>query len=592
MRDEIPAVDTPLPNENKLLQAGPWRMWWQPENLFVRYLTLESKEWVRGIYFAVRDKHWRTLAAELSNIEFRESHNGFELAVRSRWSSKDIDISGTLRITGRATGDLTFVFDGKAEADSLCNRVGFLLLHPHQSAGQNLEVIHSDGGTEQSAFPSAISPHQPFFDISGFRHQVREGSKINILFDGDRFEMEDQRNWTDASFKTYSRPLALPFPFRLEKGKFIHQSVTVTLDKEKPTKQYAKRNSNTVRLSSLDTQFSPRPSLGIHWPPGLKKVYNPRELDCLKSSPIQHLRVDLPLDFDPTELDQVLKAALACATEAELDIELALYLASDTPVDRLDVVDSLLHEVRDRVSKLLLVPYREESDGSFDSNIQTYMESLRRRGWSQQIGGGTDGFFTDLNRNRPDFLGDFVFFSSNPQVHAFDDFSVAETLDIQNLVVENASRFCRNTPVTVSPISWRIRKPISAKLRTWGGVVDDDRDRSPFGAAWFLSSYLNLASAGANAVTYSIFDCVINENNNSDSPISQIFKLLDTKEDFSVGILHTTAPLWVKAWKLKCEHSEYVCLVNLRSVECTLEIHGFGPTRIGPFQARKIKLTT
>ena len=27
---------------------------------------------------------------------------------------------------------------------------------------------------------------------------------------GDSFEMEDHRNWTDASFKTYVRPLALP----------------------------------------------------------------------------------------------------------------------------------------------------------------------------------------------------------------------------------------------------------------------------------------------------------------------------------------------------------------------------------------------
>ena len=29
---------------------------------------------------------------------------------------------------------------------------------------------------------------------------------------GDVFEMEDQRNWTDASFKTYCTPLRQPFP--------------------------------------------------------------------------------------------------------------------------------------------------------------------------------------------------------------------------------------------------------------------------------------------------------------------------------------------------------------------------------------------
>ena len=36
----------------------------------------------------------------------------------------------------------------------------------------------------------------------------------NVAFDGDIFEMEDQRNWTDASYKIYSTPLRLPFPCR------------------------------------------------------------------------------------------------------------------------------------------------------------------------------------------------------------------------------------------------------------------------------------------------------------------------------------------------------------------------------------------
>ena len=35
---------------------------------------------------------------------------------------------------------------------------------------------------------------------------------------GDIFEMEDQRNWTDASYKTYVRPLALPWPYTLPAG--------------------------------------------------------------------------------------------------------------------------------------------------------------------------------------------------------------------------------------------------------------------------------------------------------------------------------------------------------------------------------------
>ena len=49
-------------------------------------------------------------------------------------------------------------------------------------------------------------------------------------FSGDIFEMEDQRNWTDASYKTYSTPLALPFPVEVTAGTSIAQSVTLTLE--------------------------------------------------------------------------------------------------------------------------------------------------------------------------------------------------------------------------------------------------------------------------------------------------------------------------------------------------------------------------
>ena len=46
--------------------------------------------------------------------------------------------------------------------------------------------------------------------------------------------MEDQRNWTDASYKTYVRPLAKPWPYTLPKGESFTQSVTLTLSGKLP----------------------------------------------------------------------------------------------------------------------------------------------------------------------------------------------------------------------------------------------------------------------------------------------------------------------------------------------------------------------
>src|SRR5690349_22238810 len=58
-------------------------------------------------------------------------------------------------------------------------------------------------------------------------HQVLPGISAECRMEGDTFEMEDQRNWTDASYKTYVRPLGLPFPYRLSAGETIEQAVEI-----------------------------------------------------------------------------------------------------------------------------------------------------------------------------------------------------------------------------------------------------------------------------------------------------------------------------------------------------------------------------
>jgi hypothetical protein len=59
--------------------------------------------------------------------------------------------------------------------------------------------------------------------------------RTELSFDGDLFELEDQRNWGDASFKTYCTPLLLGFPHQARKGVGIMQSVTIRVDGESTT---------------------------------------------------------------------------------------------------------------------------------------------------------------------------------------------------------------------------------------------------------------------------------------------------------------------------------------------------------------------
>ena len=119
----------------------------------------------------------------------------------------------------RADGTLTFEGTATAVSDFTTNRTGFVVLHPIEGvAGAPVEVLHTDGRRVRARFPELIDPMCPFQDIRALTHEVLPGVSVTCTMQGDAYEMEDHRNWTDASYKTYIRPLAKPWPYTLAAG--------------------------------------------------------------------------------------------------------------------------------------------------------------------------------------------------------------------------------------------------------------------------------------------------------------------------------------------------------------------------------------
>ena len=142
-------------------------------------------------------------------------------------------MDGAARVATEVEIDAGGMLKARFRLDALraleTNRAGFTLLHPLRGvAGQDGEVVRPDGSCAAMTFPEAIAPAQPVRDIAGLRHAVR-GVRVEIAMEGEVFEMEDQRNWSDASYKTYCRPLALPTPLRLGPGDVIEQTVRMSV---------------------------------------------------------------------------------------------------------------------------------------------------------------------------------------------------------------------------------------------------------------------------------------------------------------------------------------------------------------------------
>lgn len=415
----------------RTLRAGPMSLLLEPDG-GVRRLSVGGAEILRRIHGAVRDRDWNTLAPEPTRLEVRD---GIDV---------DFDVlcgpfawRGTIRGDGRR---LTYAMDGVARSTFLRNRIGLCVLHPVQAGA--CEVEHGDGTREASRFPERIAPHPPFKNVRSLTH-FPAGLRVRTAFEGDVFETEDHRNWTDASFKTYSTPLELPFPVEVPAGTRIRQTVTVEVERRD-------------ELSLAERATHPFPSLA-------------------------HRRIDLrpgerfaPSDDVPLEL----------ALHPEGERDLAAWAA-----------------VRAPIARVLVFPKGHKATPS------EWVALARKHFRGVPIGGGTDAYFAELNRGpRPEGF-DVVAWSINPQVHAEDDLTLIENLEAQGWTVESARALAPGVALAVTPVTFRPRfNPNATDVLTSESDSDvstsDPRIRTPFGAAWTAASFKYLAESGASSVTY------------------------------------------------------------------------------------------
>ncbi|MFV2093084.1 MAG: hypothetical protein ACC634_08365, partial [Hyphomicrobiales bacterium] len=191
----------------------------------LRGISYGGVEIVRGLDCPIRDQNWGTLPQ--TGISETLENTGGQFEYRRNFNIDGDHLTGLLTVTVSGYGPLIARLILEANRDFTTNRAGFTLLHPIADvAGCNLSVTHADGSEETTVFPEAISPDQPVFDICRLRHRVGQVD-VSIDFSGEIFEMEDQRNWTDASYKTYCRPLRLPMPYIIKAGETVTQEIRI-----------------------------------------------------------------------------------------------------------------------------------------------------------------------------------------------------------------------------------------------------------------------------------------------------------------------------------------------------------------------------
>ena len=166
----------------------------------------------------------------------RRNQSDCRFSVRGRIAcdGERFDFTSTIRVG--ADGTFSFTSEGQSSGPLLTNRCGLVILHPADFAGLDLEIGHIDGSREATQFPRTISPGQPAFNIRSLDYTPGGGPRVLCRIDASLpshqsapCEMEDQRNWSDASFKTYVGSLLDPWPYLLQPDFQIRQRIEIVL---------------------------------------------------------------------------------------------------------------------------------------------------------------------------------------------------------------------------------------------------------------------------------------------------------------------------------------------------------------------------
>ncbi len=520
-----------LPGE--ILSAGPLTV--EFDNGALRYLRVHGVEVLRSLAFLVRDENWGTYVPKLSKLQINRAQPGFSITYDALCQREGQELQFSARIEGRPDGSLSFDCVARPAATFLTARTGFVVLHPLAgTAGHPLSVEHVDGSLEAAGFPALVDPVQPHRNIRALTHEALPGLTVTVRMEGDTFEMEDHRNWTDASFKTYVRPLALPWPYTLAAGEEVQQSVTLSLA-GKAAKSKAPENVGAaieVRLGKHLDEVLPPVGLGL---PAEEIAPSLQRLHLLK---LAHPRV-LACRYDsarPEVLADLYGYRVLCEQTGAVPLLEILVRRVDGFHEELERAAAHVREAGLKPSALMLCP-----EGDLKSvlpggerppapALEELYAAARTAFPGVRLGGGMLSFFTELNRKRPPAsLLDFASNTTCPIVHAADDRSVMETLEALPFQVQTARSFLGQAAYRVGPSAIGCRDnphgasftPNPDNIRVCLARMDP-RQRGLFGASWALGYLATLAYEGLESISLGA----------STGPLGYIYRPMDQDQPF------------------------------------------------------------
>jgi len=573
----------------------------------LRTIKYDGVEVLRAVSYLVRDRDWGTYNPDIHDLNVEQSDHGFSVSYQARCEGPDatklaIDVS----IKADVTGTLTFDAVANTATGFETNRCGFCILHPIVGvASSPVTVEHVDGTLNKTNLPDFIEPWQPFKDMRAITHEALPGVFAECRMEGDTFEMEDQRNWSDASYKTYVRPLALPWPYPIEASQPVHQRIVLNIRDSRAVASQAAQSAEPVRITQGDAS-GVMPNIGI--------IITPEEAKASLAavSLMQEIAPqDLLFHYDPLagHHGSVFHdfAALAKHHKGRISLEIALPCAKSL-IDETKAIASDMKAAGFTPDAIMISPAIDRQSTPPGSEwppcppLEDVYAAARTAFPNVELGGGMLSYFTELNRKRvPGDLIDFVSHCTNPIVHAADDLSVMQTLEALPFIMRSVRAIYGDKPYHIGPSTIPMRQnPYGSRTmenpngKRIAMANRDPRHNGKFAESFAFAYAISVLDAGLDSLTLSTltgpFGLVAGEGEPTAAghkrPLFSTVKVL--------------ADLAGKSWK-QCQSSrssdvmamaveDKVWLVNITPHEQTMTVQNDEMISLPPYEVRSISI--
>jgi hypothetical protein len=443
----------------------------------IRNVTYQGAQIIDLLYTAIRPWDWSTLDPDEHSEVVEISGENCLVTITDLFAGS---MQGKTVLTLQPNGKFTIDYQLSGLGKFEINRWGVCFcLNTGDWMGSKVSASENTYSLLKEISPQRVinGITQGLFPASNNLHFIAPDKRsLKVLSTGKVLEAEDQRNWTDNTYKIYSGSLAEPRPFVIEKGMQWEQQVEFEVTP--PT------NSIPDGSKIIAKDIPSLPRIGVQ--------FNGEPL--LPSDDLEKALFILDIDHIRINEESLTAQKIATISKSGLVLEAAL-LSSNDGAELVREVEHLSARVPAGSRLLINRQGRQIVQGSDLPKNKTLNSYIP----------GSDAYLVDLHREEFEF-GDAVSYSMVPTVHSSDPETIFKTLYTQKESIEFAKKFVA-PQVSISPITFSTRgNPETGHLRdnriNFAQPEMAAQIKELSAAAWTLGSVFALASAGAYSGTW------------------------------------------------------------------------------------------